>query len=107
MSYHLRVKICGVTNRLDAGRAAVLGADAIGLNFYPKSPRCVDAVAAHDILRELPPCTAAIGVFVNEPLHEVVSRVQALGRLQRHPMARREAGVERRLSIPSHRRVFP
>src|SRR5690242_1703435 len=43
MSHPLRVKICGVTNEADARQAALLGADAVGLNFYHGSPRCIDS----------------------------------------------------------------
>jgi phosphoribosylanthranilate isomerase len=81
MSYHLRVKICGVTNEADARQAALLGADAVGLNFYPGSPRCVIPETAQFILRELPPFVAAVGVFVDVPLSRAFQRVQTLGRI--------------------------
>ena len=81
MAYHLRVKICGVTTEVDARQAALLGADAIGLNFYEGSPRCVSAQAAQYILRELPPFTAAVGVFVEVPLRQAFVQMQTLGRI--------------------------
>jgi phosphoribosylanthranilate isomerase len=62
----IRVKICGVTGVADAVRAAELGASAIGLVFWPASPRCVDVDAARDIVRVLPPFVSAVGVFVNQ-----------------------------------------
>lgn len=82
MSYHLRVKICGVTTELDARQAAQLGADAIGLNFYPSSPRCVAATTARCILRDLPPLVAAVGVFVELSMRQVFEQVHALGGIQ-------------------------
>ena len=63
MGYHLRVKICGVTTEADARVAAHYGADAVGLNFAPQSPRCIDAETARAILRALPPFIEAVGVF--------------------------------------------
>ena len=63
----LRIKVCGVTNEADARHAALHGADAVGLNFYPGSPRCVDPGTAGFILRELPPFVEAVGVFVELP----------------------------------------
>lgn len=62
-----RIKICGVTDPDDARNAALLGADAIGLNFYDKSPRCVDAAHASRIIDVLPAVVSVIGVFVNHP----------------------------------------
>lgn len=81
MSYHLRVKICGVTNGADARQAVRLGADAVGLNFYPGSPRCIDPEAARSVLGELPPFVAAVGVFAEWPMRRVFEHVQALGRI--------------------------
>jgi phosphoribosylanthranilate isomerase len=62
-----RVKICGVTEFEDARDAALLGADAIGLNFYPASPRYLDAARAAKIIERLPPLVTTVGVFVNHP----------------------------------------
>jgi phosphoribosylanthranilate isomerase len=81
MGYHIRVKICGVTNEADGRQAALLGADAVGLNFYPGSPRCVDEATAGFILRELPPFVEAVGVFVDWPLRQVFERLHHLGRV--------------------------
>lgn len=81
MSYHVRVKICGVTSQSDAEQAVRLGADTIGLNFYQASPRCIEASTAQLILRELPPFVAAAGVFVEVPMHEAMERIQDLGRI--------------------------
>lgn len=81
MSYHVRVKICGVTTEADAQQAARLGADAIGLNFYEGSPRCVGSRTVQGILRELPPFLAAVGVFVETPLRQAIEQIHALGRI--------------------------
>jgi phosphoribosylanthranilate isomerase len=62
-----RVKICGITDAYDARDAVLLGADAIGLNFYEKSPRCVDASRAAEIIETLPAFVTVVGVFVNHP----------------------------------------
>lgn len=62
----IRVKICGVTTPEDALLAAELGASAIGLVFWPGSPRCVDAARAHEIVTALPPFVSAVGVFVDQ-----------------------------------------
>ena len=74
----VRVKICGVTNAEDALLACELGADAIGLNFFPESPRCVTPFVAQNIVHELPPFVAAVGVFVNWKPEAVIALAKAL-----------------------------
>ena len=62
-----RVKICGITEFEYARDAVLLGADAIGLNFYPKSPRYIRASRAAKIIDKVPPFVTIVGVFVNHP----------------------------------------
>ena len=62
----VRIKICGITNLEDARLAADLGAQALGFNFYPLSPRKVDPEAARAIIAQLPPLVLSVGVFVDE-----------------------------------------
>jgi len=73
-----RIKICGITRSEDALAAARAGADAIGLVFYPPSPRFVDIEHAAQIAAVLPPFVTTVGLFVNadsETIAEVVERV--------------------------------
>lgn len=60
-----RVKICGITRPEDALAAAKAGADAIGLVFYPDSPRAIDIATAWEILEVLPPFVTTVGLFVD------------------------------------------
>jgi len=60
------VKICGITTLEDAYHAVRFGADAIGLNFYRSSARCVDLKVAQKICQNLPKHIVRVGVFVNE-----------------------------------------
>lgn len=74
----IRVKICGITAPEDAQAAAEAGADAIGLNFWPGSPRVVDEQRARLITRELPHDVLRVGVFVDaaaEEMEETAARV--------------------------------
>ncbi|MBP7572083.1 MAG: phosphoribosylanthranilate isomerase [Acidobacteria bacterium] len=65
------LKICGVTREEDARLAASLGADAIGLVFWPHSRRSVDVERARRIAGALPAGVAAVGVFVDEAVERV------------------------------------
>lgn len=60
-----RIKICGITRKQDAIAAAEAGADAIGLVFYPKSPRYVLPEQAVQIVAALPPFVDVVALFVN------------------------------------------
>ena len=74
-----KVKICGITTVEDAGRAAELGAWAIGLNFWPSSPRRVPRDVATDIAASVRRRLEVAGVFVNTPLDEVVRTAENVG----------------------------
>lgn len=71
-----RVKICGITRPEDGLDAARLGADAIGLVFYPASPRAVNSAQASAICDALPPFVTRVGLFVN-PERDEVERILA------------------------------
>lgn len=81
-----RIKICGITNPEDGLEAARLGADAIGLVFFDRSPRAVSAVEAKRVCEALPPFVTTVGLFVNpEPGSvEAVLREVPLDLLQFH-----------------------
>ncbi len=70
MSARVRVKICGLTNGEDARAAISLGADALGFNLFPGSPRCVDLDREAAWIRTLPPFVTRVAVLVNVPLAE-------------------------------------
>jgi phosphoribosylanthranilate isomerase len=63
----VKVKVCGITNIDDALKAMEFGADALGFNFYPPSPRCLSPERARAILADLPSRICRVAVFVNEP----------------------------------------
>jgi phosphoribosylanthranilate isomerase len=74
-----RIKICGVTSAADAATAAALGADAVGINFYGGSPRCVAPSEAAAIVRAVRGKALAVGVFVNEDPDVVLSLCRDTG----------------------------
>jgi phosphoribosylanthranilate isomerase len=60
-----RIKICGLTRLEDVHVAVESGADAIGLVFYPPSPRYVELQTAAILARAVPPFVSIVGLFVN------------------------------------------
>jgi phosphoribosylanthranilate isomerase len=74
------VKICGITRAQDAIAAARAGADAIGLVFYPQSPRFLSVERAREIRDALPPFVQTVALFVNADAAQVA---QVIGRV--HP----------------------
>ena len=70
----VKVKICGLTNYDDAVAAMDMGADLLGFNFYPVSPRYITPEQAKGIINKLPGFMDTAGVFVNasiEQIHEI------------------------------------
>ena len=67
------VKICGITNYADAKAAVDAGANSLGLNFYPRSPRFIAKADAAKIRIRLPGNVESVGVFVNVSAADVAA----------------------------------
>jgi phosphoribosylanthranilate isomerase len=80
------IKICGITNSIDAVNASRLGVDMLGFVFYGKSKRYIDRKSAARIINELPDTVAKVGVFVDEDADTVraIAREAGLDALQLH-----------------------
>ncbi|MGF1526363.1 MAG: phosphoribosylanthranilate isomerase [Candidatus Competibacterales bacterium] len=100
MTHRTRIKICGLTTPADAAAAAACGADAVGLVFYPQSPRAVDPQTAAAVVAALPPFVAAVGLFVDPqaPWVEAVLATVPLAVLQFH--GHESPGLCRRFALP-------
>jgi phosphoribosylanthranilate isomerase len=74
----MRIKICGITSVADAALAVNAGADAIGVVFYPQSPRAVSIAQAREIAESVGPFVTVVGLFVDADeafIKDVLSKV--------------------------------
>lgn len=79
----VKVKVCGITSLADGEKALEFGADMLGFNFYPPSPRCLTADAARAILEKLPQGGFNVALFVNasrENVTATLARGESAGR---------------------------
>ena len=86
MSGRIRIKICGITHPDDAEAAVAAGADLIGLNFVPESPRCLDLTTAAEIADQVAGRIDRVAVFRDaapDEIERVLRRVE-LERVQFH-----------------------
>jgi phosphoribosylanthranilate isomerase len=99
----VKIKICGITNLEDALIAAACGADVLGFNFYPNSPRYIEPGAARDIIDQLPPEIEKVGVFVNSGAEAMaaIARECSLDVVQLHGDEDEELIAELRAISPS------
>jgi phosphoribosylanthranilate isomerase len=108
-----KVKICGITNLEDAQLSAKFGADALGFNFYPQSPRYISPDKAREIIEQIPKEVLKVGVFVNENLEKIseIASIAKLDAIQLHgeetPEFVREVKSKTNLEIIKAFRVSP
>lgn len=97
------IKICGVTSEEDALLAVAMGADAVGFNFVPSSPRFLAVTRAADIAKRLPPEILTVGVFRDEAPQRVVELTHHAGlraaQLHGHETAEDTHWVKERVGI--------
>ncbi len=75
-----RIKICGVTREEDVDATVAAGADAIGFNLYPKSPRYVTIARAAELAARLPPFVTPVLLYVNEKATTIIANYSYLTR---------------------------
>jgi phosphoribosylanthranilate isomerase len=122
MPTRTKIKICGVTNADDAHACIGLGADMIGFNFYPASPRYLEPKVVRRIVDGLPVRTRAVGIFVDADPAEIreLAKIAGVQCVQLHGHATpksctelaREFRVIRAFSTdarfePEHMAAFP
>ncbi len=103
------IKVCGITSEEDALLAVAMGADAVGFNFVPSSPRFLAASRAADIAKRLPPEILTVGIFRDEARERVVEITNQAGlraaQLHGHESADDTRWVRSR--VPVVIKVFP
>jgi phosphoribosylanthranilate isomerase len=97
------VKICGITSEEDALLAVAMGADAVGFNFVPSSPRFLATSRAADIAKRLPPEILTVGIFRDDARERVVDLVHQAGlraaQLSGHESAEDTRWVRERVAV--------
>lgn len=97
------IKICGVTSEEDALLAVAMGADSVGFNFVPSSPRYLAVSRAADIAKRLPPEILTVGVFRDEAPQRVVELTHQAGvraaQLHGHETAEETRWVKERVGL--------
>lgn len=78
MSRRVRVKVCGLTRVEDVFAAAQAGADAVGMVFYPPSPRYLGIAQARRLRQAVPPFVSTVALFVNAPAGDVMRVLDAV-----------------------------
>jgi phosphoribosylanthranilate isomerase len=74
----VKVKVCGIRSVEEAEAALEAGADALGMNFWPSSPRYVGPRLAHEVINKLSPVVSVVGVFVNEEASRIIDLASEL-----------------------------
>ncbi|MBN1124522.1 MAG: phosphoribosylanthranilate isomerase [Sedimentisphaerales bacterium] len=74
----VKVKICGITNQEDAQAAVDMGADILGFNFYPRSPRYIEVSKTMEIINQIPTYVDTAGILVN-PTEEQIGDISEIG----------------------------
>ena len=78
MTHRTRIKICGLTREADVDAAVDAGADALGFNLYPPSPRAITPQRAGQLARRLPPFVTPVLLFVNASADEIAAAIHAV-----------------------------
>jgi phosphoribosylanthranilate isomerase len=73
-----RIKICGLTQESDVDVAVDAGADALGFNLYPKSPRYISLNRVAELARRLPPFVTPVLLFVNEETTKIIAALASI-----------------------------
>jgi phosphoribosylanthranilate isomerase len=75
----VQVKICGITSVADALASVDAGANMLGFNFYPQSPRQISEMQAAKIRPQVPKRVKVVGIFVNRLPADVITLRQSVG----------------------------
>ncbi len=78
----MKVKVCGITSYDDAAMVLNQGVDALGFNFFPRSPRYISPDDARSIIRRIPPFVVTVGLFVNVARQDQVSEMARIAGVQ-------------------------